>query len=124
MSFNFVVPTDKNAVPYKRTTQRQKWCDKRYMKYLQFKDLVRTCFVGTFCKYPHQILKNNQKYKMDIKIYFYDKTHGDSDNVFKGIADAIFTKPLNDKYLCGSFDFFYDKEDPRVEVSIQEVSNG
>lgn len=114
----FTIPTQKNAVPYMRTTQKQKYRDKNYPRYLAWKAYVRTRFIQKTNKYPHQVFKKNQKYYMDIKIYFYDKTHGDSDNVYKGINDALFNEPLNDKYIAGSFDFFYDKENPRVEVSI------
>ncbi len=115
---SFTIPTQGNAVPYKRTTQRQKWCDENYKKYQAFKKNVRELFIFIYGKYPHQVFNKGEKYYLDIKIYFYDKKHGDSDNVFKGIADAIFAKPLNDKNIAGSFDFFYDKENPRVEVKI------
>jgi hypothetical protein len=39
---------------------------------------------------------------MDIKIFWSSDHHGDPDNIFKGIADALFT---DDKYLSGSFNF-------------------
>lgn len=115
----FTITTQKNAVPYKRTTQRQMYKDLGYQKYQRWKTLVKKAFMAEFGKYPKQVFKKNEKYYMDIKIYFFNKAHGDSDNVFKGISDALFEKPLNDKFIAGSFDFFYDKEKPRVEVEIQ-----
>lgn len=53
-------------------------------------------------------------------VFYKDKRHGDTDNVAKGINDSIFQKPLNDKYIAGSYDFDYDKDNPRVEIIIRE----
>ncbi len=44
---------------------------------------------------------------MILAIKFCDKAHGDSDNIFKGIADALFD---NDKYVIGGFDYEYATE--------------
>ena len=56
------------------------------------------------------------KQRMDLMIYYADETHPDSDNVFKGIADALF---MNDKHVVGSFDYEHDREGGgRVEVTI------
>ena len=40
---------------------------------------------------------------MHLKIFWADETHGDADNVFKGVADSLFE---NDKELDGSFESF------------------
>lgn len=109
-----------NPVPYKRTTQKQKFKDLDYKTYIDWKNTVVIEFINLFKKYPHQILEKNRKYYVDIMVYFKDKKHGDPDNIAKGINDAIFQKPLNDKYIAGSYDFDYDKQDPRVEVIIRE----
>lgn len=67
--------------------------------------------------YEYKPIKyDGKKACMDIYILFANKAHGDPDNIFKGIADALF---VNDKFLSGSFDFGYDKESPRVEVRIK-----
>ena len=58
------------------------------------------------------------KVQLDCMIYFANKKHSDPENARKGIQDAIFK---NDKYVMGSVDFDYDKESPRVEVSIKKV---
>lgn len=42
------------------------------------------------------------KAQMDLKIWWGSGVHGDPENVFGSIADALFK---NDKYLAGSFDF-------------------
>lgn len=47
--------------------------------------------------------------------YFANDSRSDPDNVQKGVADALFK---NDKYVAGSYDFAFDKENPRVEVEI------
>lgn len=56
----------------------------------------------------------NNPARMDIQIEFASDVRPDPDNVFKGIADALFE---NDKYLSGSFDYSYAKEG-RVLVKI------
>lgn len=61
---------------------------------------------------PLTILKNSAR--MDIKIAWANEHHGDPDNIFKGIADALF---YDDKHLAGSFEFEHGK-DGKVEVNI------
>lgn len=112
---------NKNPVPYKRTTQKQKFKDDNYKIYTNWKAQIIGEFIKKYNKYPHMILKLNKKYYVDIICYYKDKTHGDTDNVAKGINDAIFQKPLNDKYIAGSYDYFYDKNNPRVEIVIKEI---
>lgn len=56
----------------------------------------------------------NTKIYVHSKICFRDRTHGDSDNVQKGIIDSLFTQ---DKYIAGSYDFEYG-EKGKVEVEI------
>lgn len=109
-----------NPIPYKRTTQKQKFKDQDYHRYLCWKDAIITEFMLKFNKYPYQILAKNKKYYIDIVAYYKDKTHGDTDNVAKGINDALFQSPLNDKYIAGSYDYKYDKDNPRVEIEIRK----
>lgn len=123
-NYSFTVYNDnKNPVPYKRTTQKQKIVDKEYHKYCDWKNKIVATFATTFNKFPSSIFKKDIKYYVDIVVYFKDKKHGDTDNIAKGINDAIFDKPLNDKYVAGSYDFFYDKKNPRVEVNISTEKN-
>ena len=59
-------------------------------------------------------LSKAYKVRMDILIYFKDDVRADADNVFKGIADALFD---NDKYVVGSFDYKTPEDGKgRVEV--------
>lgn len=111
-----------NPVPYKRTTQKQKYVDKDYQRYIAWKDKVFNRFLIEFEKFPHQVFKKKRKYYVNIHVYYKDKKHGDTDNVAKGINDAIFQKPLEDKYVAGSYDYSYDPQNPRVEVLIQEAN--
>ncbi len=60
--------------------------------------------------------KASEKARMDIKIFWKNGAHADPDNVFKGIADALFK---NDKFLDGSFESYYSPEEiGKVEVTI------
>lgn len=57
----------------------------------------------------------NRRARMDIKIYWADNAHGDPENIFGSIADALFK---NDKNLAGSFDYELDRGKGRVEAII------
>lgn len=115
-----IVSTGKNPTPYKRTTQKQKFVDEGYKKYTAYKALIVAEFIKEYKCYPHKVLKPNTKYYVNVVAYYKDKTHGDTDNVAKGVNDALFAKPLSDKYISGSYDYFYDKENPRLEIEIVE----
>lgn len=117
---SFEVKSDHNSVPYKRTTQKQKFVDKEYKKYQAYKNLIIAEFIKATGKQPHQLLKKNTKYFVDVVAYYKDKKHGDTDNIAKGVNDAIFANPLSDKYVAGTYDFYYDKENPRLCVRIRE----
>ena len=115
-----------NPIPYLRMTQGSQWT-KAALRYSQWKAYARMCLVDSLQGIPKDnalwcITKNNKaieytkdKAEMQLKIFFANRAHADSDNIFKGIADALF---VNDKFLSGSFDFGYDNENPRVEVFI------
>lgn len=45
--------------------------------------------------------------RMDLKIRWRNGAHGDPENIFGSIADALF---YNDKHLAGSFEFEYSSE--------------
>lgn len=119
-----------NPIPYTRTTQGSVWSDKsaRYQKwksyvvskYIKALESLGNAERNTLVE-EHDLNKlkpikdNKRRSHMKIMIYFCNKAHPDSDNVFKGIADSLFA---NDKYLSGEFYFDYAKEG-YVEVTIQ-----
>jgi len=108
-----------NPCPYKRTTQRGKKLDKDYRRYLNWKTHARSCFIDMFEEPPENIFDNETKYFLEITIYFKNEHRADCTNVLKGLEDAIFADPLNDKNVVGrTKDFFFDKKNPRVEVRI------
>jgi hypothetical protein len=108
-----------NPIPYLRTTQKSQWTDKA-QRYHAWQDYVRAYYLDAvmpnkkiaredFGKFHDFIQKKpipatKQKIYMDILVHWADHTHADCDNIFKGIADALFA---NDKYLAGSFDYDY-----------------
>ncbi len=117
---SFTVSTGSNPVPYTRTTQKQKYVDKNYKLYLTYKAQILAAFVEATGKLPQKMLVKDKKYYVDVVAYYKDKTHADTDNVAKGVNDAIFVKPLSDKYIAGTYDYFYCKENPRLCVRIRE----
>ena len=108
-----------NPIPYLRTTQKSQWTEKA-QRYQQWKSYVVASYLDALGEIKkidradfgeaHDLLQRkpikagDHKQKMTLKIGFKDKTHADCDNIFKGIADALF---MNDKNLIGEFDFFY-----------------
>ena len=56
------------------------------------------------------------KARMDVRIFGMNGIHGDPDNIFNGLADALFK---NDKFLDGSFESNYSPDGKgRVEIDI------
>lgn len=119
-----------NPIPYTRSTQGGQF-KANVRRYNAWKEHVRGAFIARCVDeklLTHRDFKDflyvlpngkpirydGRKARMDMQIYFSNKAHADSDNVFKGIADALFE---NDKYLSGSFDFSY-AQCAKVEVVI------
>ncbi len=108
-----------NPIPYTRVVGRALWtaAAKRYAAWKDY--VVRSYFekenLGgmpvvlddshgkgflAIKKGARKPINLGTKMRMDLKIFWRDGKHGDPDNIFKGIADAIF---VNDKNLDGSF---------------------
>ena len=117
-----------NPIPYHRTTQGSKWSE-AHRRYESWKGYVVNSFLlsngAIYCWAACENLascrkpltsKKGEKWRIDIVIYFANERRGDCVNIMKGIEDALFH---DDKYVTGSYDFFYDKENPRVEVEIK-----
>jgi len=103
-------------VPYKRTTQRAKFVDKDYKRYQAYKNALIGAFMQNVGKHPHKVLIGSCKWYVDVLVTYKDKRHGDTDNVAKGINDALFE---NDKYVAGSYDYAYGAAGC-VEVTITQ----
>jgi Holliday junction resolvase RusA-like endonuclease len=120
-----------NPMPYFRRTQGSLWSKgaQRYAAWVQY--VRRECYMQTTLRekwempsgrskqfryaHPFELLPM-QKARMDIVIYFADEAHADPDNIFKGLADALFK---NDKHLVHSTDYVHDPErNGRVAVNI------
>ena len=107
-----------NPVGYKRTTQAGCRFDPGYKRYQAYKQQVVDAFVDAFGgdrgSKPLTTVRG-EKTRVDIVIYFKDYTHCDPDNCAKSVNDSLF---VNDKFCYGSYDFFYDKLNPRIEITI------
>lgn len=102
-----------NPMPKLKMTGKQSWTEKA-QKYARYKaHVVNTLINATKGKAVHPMIIRNiglkgkplntkraARGRMDIDIYFKDHTHGDPENIFGAIADALF---VDDKYLDGSF---------------------
>lgn len=121
-----------NPIPYTRTTQKSQWTPKA-QRYQQWKGRVVAGYLDAIQAIPkiaradfgdaHDLIQRKPikevkwKQRMKLMIYYKDEHHPDSDNVFKGIADALF---MNDKHLVGEFDYAHDREGGgRVEITIE-----
>lgn len=112
-----------NPIPYHRTTQRARFTPE-HRRYEAWKNHVVAAFLrGTHYHQKHigtKPIKHAGKARLDAMIYWHDNTHGDPDNILKGINDALF---VNDKRVACSVDFVDpDKKSPeiaRVEVRVE-----
>ncbi len=117
-----------NPVPYVRVVGRALWLPKA-KKYHAWKEYVRSIFyrhypefstIGNESSQP-LTTKISARAQMSIVIYWVNGVHADPDNVFKGLADALF---LNDKFLDGAFESHYASDGKgRVEVEITLDAN-
>ena len=106
-----------NAFPKLKMTGKQHWTDKAqdYVKWKAFVqkqlmnelrivdgDAWRQCEKNFITTKSHKpiVIEKNQTARMDILISWKGNTHGDPENIFGSIADALFH---NDKNLFGSF---------------------
>lgn len=128
---------DKNTQPKARFTFRQQRARyggrplERVSRYREYQDHVRAAFLdacvrdGKITKRefrdafyglgPKLLKTGKRKVRMDIFITWGSGHHGDPENIFGAIADALF---IDDKYLAGSFDFAEQPGKPSVVVKI------
>lgn len=120
-----------NPVPYTRVVGRALWV-RGAKRYAEWKAYVQSCFFTAVDQETRKLLKAGNRQirygkpielpahtdaRMDLKIFWANGSHGDPDNVFKGIADALF---VNDKNLDGSFESIRAPDAKgRVEVEIR-----
>lgn len=113
-----------NPIPYYRSTQRS-FFNKGSRRYHAWKDFVRASFMNQ-CNVRDVDMKEikpiklgeNEEAEMVINIFWKNKAHSDADNVFKGIADALFVNDKNIWYGCFRA-FPSDDKRGRVEVLIK-----
>ncbi len=104
---------DGNPIPYTRTTQNSQWTDKA-IRYRDWKEYVQKAFfeylksavpsreynlmeLASLKKGKPIEVKEDENIAVFIEVYWKNNAHSDLDNVFKGIADAMFVndKPIN-----------------------------
>ena len=95
---------------------------KRMNRYHAYKKLVQKYAEINGIKLPLIATKIN-RIVVNTIAYFETGVHSDSENVRKGIVDALFynkgAKGYGDKFCSGSCSTpLYDKENPRVEIEI------
>lgn len=120
-----------------KMTGKQSWMPKA-QKYVRYKEYVKGQFFDTLIGHDFKsiaqrsmidtgkpIPKRDKKHaRMDIRIYFDSFVHADPENIFGGIADALFN---DDKYLSGSFSYEHIQlggtGPPRVDVEVLLFNN-
>jgi len=106
-------PKQGNPIPYERTTQGSHW-DPRKKRYAAWKRYVVGCWLEQFGDIPK--FKNGSSYRLDVDCFFKNETHGDPENVRKGIQDSLF---LNDKHVWGSVRYWHGPI-PGVKIRVKE----
>ena len=133
MSLHFLIrgnhsSIDGNPLPKLKKTKGQQWTPEA-KRYVSWKEYVIATLIDTAREteaWP-MILRNigltgkpfstkkERPMRMDLMIHWGSGQHGDPENIFGSIADALFKQ---DKYLAGSFDFKDGGEFVGVEVTI------
>ncbi len=110
---------DGSPIPYVRVVGRALWLPAA-RRYYNWKEYVRAEFKRQTRLSP-VIFTSKIKAEMHLDIYWKNGKHADPDNIFKGIADALF---VNDNNLDGSFksQIAIDGK-PKVEVLITIKEN-
>jgi len=120
-----------NAIPKIKKTAWQQWTPEAH-RYAAWKEHVQLAFLDAVKKEHPELsqrigysmarnkkpieLEALEKARMDIKIWWKNEAHADSENVFGSIADALFK---NDKKLDGSFEGARSPDNNgRVEILI------
>ena len=124
-----------NPIPKNRKTIYQRWMPdaKRYVAWkdkivgdflevvIHDRELRRRGFASAYVNKGKPIeLGAGEKARMDLKIYWKNGTHGDPENIFGAIADALF---VNDKNLDGGFESRIAEDGKgkvEVEIAIQQ----
>ena len=129
---------NKNPQPKARFTHRQYRVRTRggrriekVERYQEYLDHVRASFLDSCVKDgritrkefrdayyglgPKLLKTGKRKVRMDIFITWGSDSHGDPENIFGAIADALF---VDDKYLAGSFDYATEPGVPSVRCTI------
>lgn len=121
-----------NPMPKLKLTGRQAWLQ-RVQNYVEWKEHVQLAFVDALKAYDAELGKvaeqrvaggekpldtGKHPMYMHIHIYWRGDAHGDPENVFGSIADAMFH---NDKYLALKVDYTPQPKtaEPYVTITIQ-----
>lgn len=65
------------------------------------------------------VFGKDEKVYMGLMIYFEDNRRPDPNNVARLVADALEGYIYhNDKTVCQTFDYGFDKENPRIEIKV------
>lgn len=104
-----------NPIPYHRMTQRSKWT-RPAQRYLAYKGYVQKHALEAGLQFDR--LEKNGWYRLDVEVNFADETHGDPENVRKGIQDAIFQR-AGDKHVWGSVTFCHNPREVGVWIELR-----
>lgn len=131
MTIEFTIPGD--PVPKAKLTRGQQWTEKA-QNYAGYKKHVQQCIQPALIALAVDLREQdkkklqkgerylkpisiNQKMGMSLFIHFRDEQHGDPENIFGTIADALF---VQDKHLAiTGVDFDHDASKVGVEVKIE-----
>lgn len=118
------------AVPYTRTTQRQKYFDGQYQRYCTYKEKVALYARNHMAWNKIKMIEKGIPLEFGCRIYLKKGgQHGDLSNYVKGLEDAL-NKVLfaDDKWILRLRDtekIFISGSDERerVEIEVRELEN-
>ena len=95
--------------PYVRTTQRQKWVDKRYKRYSAWKNAF-SLFLNTK-GFPSELVKG-RRYRLYISVFVSGKLNCDGDNIIKAVMDAAWKQDRQIKMI----EYFVEEDSKSPEI--------
>lgn len=124
MYIKFMIPG--RAVPAVRTTQRQKFTDLNYQRYLTYKHIIGFNALNELKKSKFSFADKGKEIEIEVKVYLATRHRCDVDNLLKSFMDG-----LNNVLWCDDSQvmkatvekiFIKDKDKERSELYIKVIN--